>query len=564
MKIQLELSDWLYNAGLVGMMNIFDCAEISFEKNGNTLSFQSEVLEDFSEQYFQYFCEKYEAFTSWSKIISEKSFLDQINIMTIDAKLLDKLNKYIDDTKKKLQSNSYKNTYHLIPNMPYDLTILSGKLKKINKKKNEAFEDIYEEVIKMVELLKKIIECLKHPQVKHYILARNIIYDVIQQFWEGVSFLHKSANKKDMYEEFRMYFINPILEHMEEKNDEKKYAKYKYTCFNCENKFSKISNAYQLTWINKMGVDSARKSSHFWNYVSDAYVCPICNLVYACIPAGFTVINGRGLFVNETVNIKELHNLNQLVLYKGVAQGLDNLEEQSYFRIIDMLNQSNVKHMKKEVQNIQVVKFDTTNLKRPYTFNVLSKEKLLVIEQNRKHLERLIGIYVKDGKEYISLYQEVTKRLYNSQNQFDLLYRLFRLILIGEFKRISVLKSIININNSQFKGGKEQVYYKQINQYQDYGFQLRKAYAGNENKLSGITYRLLNALKLKNSNRFMDTLVSAYMYKGKQIPMDFIQVLHDEMKFQTIGYAFLLGLQGEQQKLDQGEEAEHAKKGINI
>ncbi|PGA50867.1 hypothetical protein COL84_29055, partial [Bacillus pseudomycoides] len=87
---------------------------------------------------------------------------------------------------------------------------------------------------------------------------------------------------------------------------------------------------------------------------------------------------------------------------------------------------------------------------------------------------------------------------------------------------------------------------------------------GNENKLSGITYRLLNALKLKNSHRFMDTLVNAYMYKGQQIPMNFVQALHDEMKFQTIGYAFLLGLQGEQQKLEKGEEIKNAKKGVNI
>ncbi|PGA50231.1 type I-B CRISPR-associated protein Cas8b1/Cst1, partial [Bacillus pseudomycoides] len=119
---------------------------------------------------------------------------------------------------------------------------------------------------------------------------------------------------------------------------------------------------------------------------------------------------------------------------------------------------------------------------RPYTFNVRSKEKLLIMEKNKKHLERLVGRFVKEGKEYISLYQEVTKRLYNNQNQFDLLYRLFRLILDNEYKMLSVLKSILYINNSQFKGGKEQVYYKQINQFQEYGFQLRKTYVGNENK----------------------------------------------------------------------------------
>ncbi|PEJ36426.1 type I-B CRISPR-associated protein Cas8b1/Cst1 [Bacillus pseudomycoides] len=565
MEIRLELSDWLYNAGLVGIMNIFDRAEVPYEKSRNAITFQSEVLEDFSEYYFEYFCEKYESFTSWYKIVSNKSFLDQIDIKTLNEKQFNTLNKYIEDTKKKLQSNSYKNTYHLIRNSPHDISKLATELKKIKKKKTETFVDIQEDISRTIATLQQIILCLKHPDTKRYIMARNVVYEVIQQFWEGVSFLHKSANKKDMYEECKRYFVDPILSYIEEKEEEKMYSKYKYNCFNCENKFSKLGSAYELTWINKTGVDSARKSSHFWNYISDAYVCPVCNLIYACIPAGFTIINGKGLFINETANVKELHSLNQLVLYKGESvQGLDSLEEQSYFRIVDVLGQAGVQHAKKEIQNIQIIKFDGANTSRPYAFNILSKEKLLIMEKNKKHLARLVGRFVKEGKEYISLYQEVTKRLYNNQNQFDLLYRLFRLVLGNEYKMLSVLKSILYINNSQFKGGKEQVYYKQINQFQEYGFQLRKTYVGNENKLSGITYRLLNALKLKNSHRFMDTLVNAYMYKGQQIPMNFVQALHDEMKFQTIGYAFLLGLQGEQQKLEKGEEIKNAKKGANI
>lgn len=557
MEVRLELSDWLYNAGLVGLMNILDRAEIFYEKKGNAISFQSDALEEFSEHYFQYFCEKYEYFTSWYKIVERKSFLTQIDVTTMNDKVLDDLNKYAEQTKKRLQSNSYKNTYHLIQNMPYDLTELAAKLKRVKRKKSETFLDIQEDILDLIQTLQQIIVCLKHPEAKRYIMARNIIYEVIQQFWEGVSFLNKTANKKDMYEECKAYFVEPALAYLEEKQDDKKYSKYKYSCFNCENKFSKIGSAYELTWINKTGVDSARKSSHFWNYVSDAYVCPLCNLVYACVPAGFTVINGRGLFVNDTANTTELLSLNKLVLYRGNAQGLDDLEEQSYWKIVDMLGQANAQHAKKEIQNIQIIKFDAMYASRPYSFNILSREKLLVIEKNKKQLERLVGTFAKEGKEYISLYQEVTKRLYNNQHQFDLIYRLFRLVLNDEYKRLSAIKNILYINNSQSKGGKEKMYYKQIDQFQGYGVQLRGAYAKNENKLSGITYRLLNALKLKNSHRFMDTLINAYMYKGKQIPKDFIQALHDETKFQTIGYAFLLGLQGEYVKTEKGEEVEN-------
>ena len=42
----------------------------------------------------------------------------------------------------------------------------------------------------------------------------------------------------------------------------------------------------------------------------------------------------------------------------------------------------------------------------------------------------------------------------------------------------------------------------------------------------------------------METLIQAYSYKKVAIPTVFVQALSDQEKFQTIGYAFLLGLQG--------------------
>jgi CRISPR-associated protein Cst1 len=557
MEIRIELSDWLLNAGVVGLMNIFDSAEIPYDTSiPNCIKFSSEDLSNFSEYYFKYFNEKYAAFTSWNRAIGFCRNAEQITAKEMDEDKLEKLNKNIEAIKKLLQSNSYVNTYPLIKDMPYDIKNSATNLKKVTKKKNQTFSDIQPSIESTVEAIRQITACLTHPETQKYIIARNVTYEIIQQFWEGVSFLHKKANTKDMYEECETYFVTPVLQHIEEKLNEKKYEKYKYTCFNCDNKFSKLASAFELTWINKTGVDSARKSSHFWNYTSDAYVCPICNLVYACVPAGFNVINGKGIFVNQNSHTKELKSINNLVLQKDIAQGIEDLEEQSYYKLLDILDQVDIRHHEKGIQNIQIVKMDSSNSRRPYTFNVLSKEKLLVIKHNRKNLQKLVGKVIKEGKEYISLYQEVLKRLYNNQNQFDLLYYLFRRVLKGEYKQYPVLQSILLINNSQFKGGKEQVHYKKIKDYQNYGYTLRESYLDkkSDNKIPGITYRLLNALKLKNPHRFMDTLINSYMYQKKQVPMDFIEALQDEMKFQTIGYAFVLGLQGEHTNKEVEEE----------
>lgn len=57
----------------------------------------------------------------------------------------------------------------------------------------------------------------------------------------------------------------------------------------------------------------------------------------------------------------------------------------------------------------------------------------------------------------------------------------------------------------------------------------------------------------------MDTLLNAYTSKKQAIPVDFIQALQDIDKFQTIGYAFLIGLQGielsnKSEEIDQNNE----------
>ncbi len=55
----------------------------------------------------------------------------------------------------------------------------------------------------------------------------------------------------------------------------------------------------------------------------------------------------------------------------------------------------------------------------------------------------------------------------------------------------------------------------------------------------------------------MDTIFQAYSYKKNEklsIPTFFIQGLNDIEKFQTIGYAFLIGLNGYEKSEDEKED----------
>ncbi|WMJ79118.1 type I-B CRISPR-associated protein Cas8b1/Cst1 [Clostridium sp. MB40-C1] len=547
-KIRLELSDWLYNAGIVGVVKILEDSEVSYDTGINYVEFDDSVLENFSQKYFNYFIKKYKKFTSWYKIVSFEGYIENFNKENVQEKDLTFVNNYIEDIKKKLTSNSYKSGYLVIEDKELDLLKEEKKLKKIKMTKKQEIKDVVEDIQVQLEIIKEIIKYLKKEEVKRIILAKNVIYDVIQRFWADVSFLNKNNSKKDMYIEYNAYFTKSALDYGKANKD-----KYKYLCFTCDGKMSKLSKpaAYDLTWISKMGVDMSKKSSHFWNFNGDSYICPICNLVYSCIPAGFTVIKSRGLFINQNSSIDTLLKINNHTLEHNTS--FEELEQETYFNIVESVSQSSVEHFEKEIENIQIVKLDSDNQRRPYSFNILSKDKLRVISDSKNMLRSMIKTHAKiSSKEFLNLYREVISRLYDGKNQFDLINKLFHFKLDAKFNRVQFIEMIIKINNNFLRGRGKMVHYKVINNCKDYGVELRKSYSDKkaENKLGGVTYRLLNALKTKNTARFMDTILNAYMYLNKQVPTAFVEGLQDIDKFQTIGYAFLLGLQGEEIKKD--------------
>ena len=76
------------------------------------------------------------------------------------------------------------------------------------------------------------------------------------------------------------------------------------------------------------------------------------------------------------------------------------------------------------------------------------------------------------------------------------------------------------------------------------GYYLRGEYTdkGSSNKLPGICYRLLNALKTSNTDMFMDVTLNCYLYVKSQVPKVITDVLGQEKSFNTMGYAFVAGL----------------------
>jgi CRISPR-associated protein Cst1 len=72
-----------------------------------------------------------------------------------------------------------------------------------------------------------------------------------------------------------------------------------------------------------------------------------------------------------------------------------------------------------------------------------------------------------------------------------------------------------------------------------------------ENKIQSIAYKLLNALKIGDVNQFMDVMMRVYMAYDLEVPSLLIKALQDKDNFYLLGYSFLNGLLGKENKLQE-------------
>ncbi|RYL93717.1 type I-B CRISPR-associated protein Cas8b1/Cst1 [Sporolactobacillus sp. THM19-2] len=576
-KIELKTGSWLDNAGIVGIANILEYNGVPFSIKNNRLSFDISVLHDFGNFYFNFLSEKYKDFISYTRIVKKGEVLLETNLW--DAKKLSELNAYMEYSKGKLTSNSYTAAYNIAADTTVDIVQLTKLLTKIHLKKKQNISEVQGNIEEKLRLIKQILDYLHKPDLKKYITAKNVMYDIIAKFWSNVSFLHRSATKKDPMVEYEQYFIEPIRQYYETTHENDKYC-----CFNCGKPIKKLSKpaAFDLAWMNRMGVDMNRKSSHFWNLNSSTcYICPICNFVFSCVPTGFTFLNGQGYFVNSNSELSSLIKLN--VNGENMAVKSDEtinlLELRTYYQIIKIMEHGKLKQSNREIENIQIIKFNQNNNVRPYSFNILSKDKLSVINKNKENLGKLLKPVKVRNDNFLNIYENIINYLYHNKNQFDLIQLMFRESIpenaAQPLRNTFSIRHLIYLNNdfiwtirresegNRMTGYSSYVSKKTIDHVMKEGQKLAEVYIrkGAANKMQGITYRLLNALKSKNIGRFMDTFFNAYLYAKNSsrletnliIPTELSETLNDEDKLQTLGYAFILGFRSGRQLNDKGE-----------
>ena len=569
-KIELKLKDWLFNAGLLGFINILgeeakDNGELEIDDKNRLIRFSRKVLENFEYKYFDFFIKRYGKTLTYGKILEFDKYIDEFEENGEKIKSINEL-KMINDKitffKAKIKSESYKKAYDFIEkNGTNKILGLEKELKKIKEPKENIAEISNDDVKNNLKIMKEIIDFFKKKitdkegNAKNYLAAKNVAYVIINNAWSSVSFLNRANSAKDIYEEYKSYFVEPALEYI---NADKSKFKYKCTISNMPMKDYKNT----LGFLNDTGFDVSRKPSHVWNFVNDIAVTPLVTLIYSCVPAGFIYGADKGIFVNANHNIDQLYKINNGIAYNILEDKSEEKDINLYKNLLKEIKKEK-DNTKYELSDIQIVKLEEGH----YKFTLLSRGILKLLSENKEKLDDLLDKWYLIDRRYFYLYDTTITELLNNQNLFSLINKLcyYKISKIKLYCKLKNIEDLLKINldyirrlnkmdnqgiveKEESKKTSEELTEKDIFYIRRDAMIFREEYikkSGNDKKIGSLLYRLQNALRINNVDMFMDALISAHAYAGKNISSLFAKALLNDENFQTLGHGFLLGLLGE-------------------
>lgn len=510
-QFKILLNNFLYNSGILGFYRILDKVEKTdlIHIKGNCIEIEKQAFDNFEEHYFKAMMDTFEKDTKWYRTIKYKERLIQLNLEK-QLEELKHIEKYVKDA---IESASYKSGFEIIKNEseenPYEL------LKKLKQEKNkENKREILLEMIGHIEKNKQTY-CMK-----------DIIYTKINCFWSNVSFLNRSSNKNDMKEEYKKVFVIPAQKHFQ------KEIKGEYKCIECGSSINK-QEAYGMSWLNDVGVDMKKKNSAFWNFKEDAYICPICNLIYSCIPLGFYIIGNTAIFINSNESFSSLKDNNDIVQTKELMQ--ENNFNNVYHKVItNYIKKIGLESkLKNEPKNIQVIKRIRGKDKQYYEFNMLSKDKLEIIKKASKYIEQLTES---------EIYEEILNNTMYGVKQYKTIDKLITQNSIKYIPQILKIEAITmkgGINMEERKeyieeminaGEKMQIYFYKNDE--------------NKNKLEAYKNNLQRALRADSIVEFMK--IFTLFYGGLNLPMPngkaMLNLIEEPEEFRLLGYSYIYGL----------------------
>ncbi|EQJ39115.1 CRISPR-associated family protein [Clostridioides difficile P23] len=593
--------------GIVGFLNIIKKADKQAEIfiMEDYIEFDSLFLENFHEYYFNYFMDEYDVSKRIKKNIDYsinfiKSKPDRIKdgikkIKDSVKQQNDKIKKFDEEKfnliKEKLDSMSKIKSYDEFDSLEalVDETIDIFKIKSINDRLTAnlykyVVQDNYFGQVSFFNVAKAKLDLDGLKQIMFNDYLRQIIYfgelaDLLEEndYDKLKNYLNDRLNSiaKDINEKkVSKSSINTIEKIMKEINknfikknksieDIKEYMDSLEVCEMC-GLYKGILDEYSESNFAPLGVSTNNARNMFWNQAYVPSICDICKLILFCTPAGATytrknyLINEENefyLFVNMDTSINELFERNNS-LKAQKSEYSDSKDENPFNQLIKSIVEENTLKSEWQLRNILFVEFkasiDSKKCKINY-FNIPTYlAKFFTDKYANKKIQSIYDYKLKSNVLDLLLKNRDLKHLTNnilrnkvkndmeSNNKSNIsgidCFRVVQLrALINSYK-----KGVYKMDSKNLEKNDEKlriIYYLGCDIH-DYFVN-----KNSKNKIDGVSYKLLNSVKVGNKSDFMDTIIRVFMSAEKQIPAFILDIeIEKDLDFESIGHAFISGL----------------------
>lgn len=592
--------NWFYKLGIVGFNRIIkynkDFHDLALEDynytvNDDYIEFDISFLNDFPTYYYNYFINEYNVSHSMNEKLNRQIALAKQFVNSQDK---DKFKERLKDIKKIIGERNKKIEKLDVAEYKECKEIES----KINKFKFEQIDELEENINRYKEIV--AIDYINNPMTVTYF--KFVLYS---NFFGQMSFLNICNNSKTIEEQKRIFFndyLKPVIDAYSFKevislNDEKVLEKFiedkqqENKESNIEdNEVDKVLNSFKkdlfgknrkvdsietkLETLNKcrlcddnisfgsnysdgnfipLAISNKNSKNLLWNFNDEFPICPLCKLILFCTPAGCTKIFKRYMDDKFDYNDKLYYGfvsidgiLDELIRQNDNFSNISKNDGMFETLLLDTIKQSK-KISEWQLQNILYVEFNADYKSKNSKLNYFNIPIYLAkfLKNDSEMLEK-----IKDSSERMKCFDAILKK--------DDLKHIIDLKLRDSIKGDPyALKDTINLIKlrnyiNQYKKGCKKVakkednpIIKRIDALYFQGIDIANIYRqkNNENQLSGISYKLLNAAKADNKKDFMDTIIRIYMSVEKEIPMLFLDAIKEEkLDFTEIAHSFITGL----------------------
>lgn len=586
MKIRLYLNEWFYNMGLVGLMRLFNFANIDYIARDNYIEFDSESLIGLERKYFEYFITKEYDF--------DGQYIRKIGTIMEKFKKgenLDEVYKQGKDFIKKLKEK-IKNTS------------IVDYMENYSKEYDSLKKHVKNSIDKIIEILSGITDLIDTNEIREKFgtnYTRSILYD---NYFGQVSFLQKTMAGKQLDEQIAVLFkdyIFPIIFDIQFKNEikinieqaemflndniiflknerQKIYKDYIKEMKNGKSSQDILSIYHNCSFCNQyisydqefsegmflaLGISNDNAQNFIWNSNSKFPICDLCKLVLFLSPIGATRMYSysdkeeKQVYVNLDTDIKTLFEINET--FKNRVKNKNSTFNEL---LIDIVKQYKTK-ADWTLQNILFIEFSAKYQSKKSTLYYFHIPRFLTLFF-KFHAESTISYISNIAYKYLIvdallkhksldkfIFMQIQNLIKSNKGSKDIYYSVLAKCLLNYYKnnQRGDIKVIYYKINSVYKSGIEMAkYLKEKNQ---------------ENKINSIAYRILNAAKVGNKKELMDTLLRLYINAEKTIPKEFLDIFNQrEVDAEALAQSFIAGLISLNKK--ESEDIQNNQKEVEI